>query len=49
MTTEDVRLRRGLALREREALLQDGESLLRFRMPAGRMEVREGAVAYEIR
>jgi hypothetical protein len=49
MTAEDVRLGRGLALHERKPLVQDGEPLLRFRMPAGGMEVREGAVAYEIR
>jgi hypothetical protein len=48
VAAQDVLLRRRLARGEREALVQDGEALLRFRVTAGGVELRERRVAYEL-
>jgi hypothetical protein len=49
MAPKEVGFRRRLALDEREAVVQHGNALLRFGMPAGRVEADERAVAYELR
>jgi hypothetical protein len=48
VAAEDVGLGRRGALDEREALVQDDDSLLRLRVRARRVEIRERAVAYEL-
>jgi hypothetical protein len=48
VAAQDVGLGRGGALDEREPFVQHCHALLGFRVLAGRMELRERAVAYEL-
>src|SRR5207247_7300107 len=48
VAAQDVLDRRRATLDERKALVEDGDALLRLGMVPGRVEIGEGAVAYEL-